>query len=154
MATVGYQTILTNIYNALNNVKATTLSTSLTAAVRQVIKGDPNIIPVQITQYPAVFVHLLDKTENYGSMGTSLRNTMVNFEIYGFVNLSTGSDNSDAEARQLADNIEGILRGDTTLANTVDYINPKSCTFDRAVTKDGVYVSACLINLEVKKTVK
>lgn len=153
MTVVGYQTVLDNIVTLLNNAKATTLSTNLTTAVQQVIKGDPNNIPVQANMYPTVFVYLTKKDEDWVTLGGALKQTVLTFEIYALVLLTGTSDSSDQEVRYLSDNIENLLRANSDLQGTVDFCNPSECSFERAF-KEGTYLSCAVITLEVRKTIQ
>ena len=145
-----YRNLLTTITDILS-ANTATLDNSITTSPRLITRGDPNNIPVQVTQYPAIFVQLSSKAEDFSQIGQRRKDVTVNFNIYGLVQLSTNSDSSDREIQNFARNIEQVLRtaNGVTLSNTVLYTNPRSSTFDSAF-KDGIWLSAVTINLECR----
>lgn len=147
---LNYRNILTNITDLLI-ANTGTLDDSITTSPRLITRGDPNNVPVQVTQYPAIFVQLNSKSEDFSQIGQRQKDITLNFNIYALVQKSTNSDSSDLDVQNLARNIETVLRttSGVTLSQTVLYCNPKSCAFDSAF-KDGIWLSAALIDLECK----
>lgn len=145
-----YRDILTTITDILS-ANTATLDDSITTSPRLITRGDPSNIPVQVTQYPCIFTQLRSKSEDFSQIGQRRKDVTLNFNVYGLVQLSTNSDSSDREIHNFARNIETVLRtaNGVTLSNTVLYTNPKSASFDTAF-KDGVWVSAVVIDLECK----
>lgn len=147
---LDYRNILTTITDILS-ANTATLDDSMTTAPRIIRRGDPNNIPVQVTQYPAIFVQLNSKAEDFSQIGQRSKDITLNFNVYGLVQLSTSNDNSDREIHNLARNIETVLRtaNGVILSNTVLFCNPKNCNFDTAF-KEGIWLSSALIDVECK----
>ena len=145
-----YRDILVTITDLLA-ANTATLDDSVTTSTRLITRGDPNNVPVQVTQYPAIFVQLSSKNEDFAQIGQRKKDITLNFNVYGLVQLSTNSDSSDREIQNFARNIETVLRtaNGVVLSNTVLYSNPKSASFDTAF-KDGIWLSSVLIDLECK----
>ena len=146
---IEYRNILTSITDVLAANTGGTLDASLTTAVRLISRGDPNNKPVQIDQYPAIFVQLISKDEDFAQIGQQKKDMTINFDIFGLVQFSDGSDDSDLEVQNLARNIESILRTNIRLSQTVLWCNPNSTQFD-AAWKDGIWLSAVTVGLECR----
>lgn len=147
---LDYRNILITITDILS-ANTNTLDDSITVSPRLITRGDPSNIPVQVDNYPAIFTHLISKSEDYEQVGRRTKDITLNFNVYALVQLSTGNDQSDLDCQNLARNIETVFRtaNGVTLSNTVLFTNPRTCSFDRAY-KDGIYLSAAIIDLEVR----
>lgn len=153
---LNYQTLLEALYTVIANGGAN-LNTNLSKSVEQIIYGDPLKRVVEINRYPTICIHLVNKTEEWATVGyidagdAGIREAIVTIQVYAIVKSTEGSDASDKEARYLASNIEGLIRNNVRLTNYTNlfWIEPKETQF-AGEFRNGTHISSATIIFECK----
>jgi len=115
------------------------LSSSLTTLIpkHMVLNDDPESRGLRNDEYPAVFVRLLNSSEEFSGIGQTGLNrarkqkTAI-FEILGFYRREGTEQTNEAlmrECYQMAENLEAVLRTEYTASGTALWIQPKTTDF-------------------------
>ena len=155
-ANVGavYQCILDH-----NTTTATPdLSSGLTTRVKNVYKNDPAIIGLRGDIYPAVFVRINSKEEDYAGMGTTgpsgaRKHATASYDVIGFYR-KDGAISSHAnvlvELQRLAENIEGVFQQETSLSATAMWCQVADTNFYGPFQTDELWIKAVVCNLKAE----
>lgn len=128
---------------------STDLSASLASRVVTIQHGNGNF-PILNTQYPAVLVMPVSKSEDGDQIGRAQRRTIsTQFEIYGLTMRSDSRTNADMESIILADNIEACLRQYINLSSTVDTTNLSGTTWSVG-KNDQAFVNISTTQLQTR----
>jgi len=111
-------------------------------------------------QYPAIFVELVRKEENFSNMGnTGKRNLTIEVDIVPITEYGAGIGETGTSAKELAhlqcirltDNIEYLLRNKTNLSQTAIGVSYSRITDTRYLdnTRDSFFNCNSRIRLEV-----
>lgn len=158
----SYANNVTAVYNALTAYNTTTaspdLSANLTTRVRNVYKNDPAIVGLRGDIYPAVFVRVNRKSEDFaglsatGPAGARKRAT-VDYDVIGFYR-KDGAYGTQAqvltELENLAGNIEGVFQQETTLSATAMWCQVTETNFYGPFSNDEVWIKAVVCNLRAE----
>lgn len=158
-----YEANISAVKNALTNANTTTavvdLSSGLTTRVITIEIDDPEIRSLRNLDYPAVFVRLSNKNEDYETLGgtgptRNRKKAEVLFDIYGLYHKEgavTAHKNVLTEIYRLAENIEGVFQQEFTLSGTSLWCNPETTQFSPAFQgREGTWVKACLVELKAR----
>lgn len=133
------------------------LSTSLDKRVQKVLTINPLKIPVQTTWYPYVTIYTVEKPiqlTTVGNQATAKRRSDIQFGVIGGIfeaNIPTKTaDRSDNQIEQLAENIEEILRSNSTLNNTVDWSYPTRTRFHNIGLNEETILRTAILSLVAK----
>jgi hypothetical protein len=145
----------------LNNNTTTSsydISSGLTTRVQKIAIGDPTILPIANTEYPAVTIHLKNKTEQFsqiGRSGNTKRDIELDYQItpitYSGAGVGTGMETAVLECYKLSGNIENLMRNsiDMSLGAYVEWILPSEVEYG-AIQRDSTYCQTAKINLKIK----
>ena len=164
MAQIDIATIKTNIKSILDTANTTTgspidLSSGLSNRVQQVFKVNPNRIPIQADLFPFVTCFLNDKeidqiTMGHGTQTNALRQAVISISIMSAVCESAVSDitadTADENIEKLMENVEEILRSNTTISSSVNWAMPTNITYHTIQWDEETHVRASLMNLNCK----
>jgi hypothetical protein len=151
------QTVV-DILKAHNTTTAApALSLSLTTAIvsDNIRADDPEKVRIRGDEYPAIFVRISTKNENFKGLGETgqTRNkkmASVSFDIIGMYQKDGASQaHKDVllEIYTLARNIEGVFQQEYNLSGTALYCNPLTTNFIPAMENEGSWVKMVLIEL-------
>ena len=154
-----YATNITAVYNALAQYNTTTaavdLSASRTTRVQNVYKNDPGIVGLRGDIYPAVFVRVNKKKEEFAGLGPTgpsgaRKRATVDYDIIGFYR-KDGAYGTQAqvlvELENLAKNIEGIFQQETSLSGTAMWCQVTDTEFFGPFAQDEVWIKAVVCHL-------
>lgn len=134
----GIKTQLKTILDAANTTTASTdLSGSMVNRVSQVLKVNPERLPIQASFYPCVTIFIDQKDIDSATIGyTQLagkRKGTVSVKIIGAVwntNFSSvNEDPADEDCEHLMENIEEILRSNHNINSLVTWQVPSGVTY-------------------------
>lgn len=137
------------------NTSSFNISANLSTTVQQIVAGYHLSKPTPDFMYPAVWVELKNKSEEFGLIGNSAkRDGVINFDIVAIVQDGLGQfdgrEKSDIEMIQLANNIEGIFREKIQLSQTSVITSSLVTNTDYDVIESNdTYNSIAIIELEV-----
>lgn len=146
-----------SIFQAANTTTASRdLSNGLETRVQRVLKINPSRIPVQATWYPFVTcyidakdIELVDFAVNQSS---ARRKAQIDIKIVGAVWNSSIVDEevdpADEDCEDLMENIEEILRANSTLGGVVTWAKPTGVTYHNVGLDEGTHIRAGILNLE------
>lgn len=126
MNTVSF---INSVKNLLEKNNTTTSSTDVSSSLNnraKTFKAGVNnmsiIAPVAKTQYPAVFVELNNKPQQFGLIGnTAKRDQQISFSVVCVTEYNSGAGEYESacqESIQLADNVEILFRNKIRLSQT------------------------------------
>jgi len=157
---------LTSILGSLENLihKNNTISSSLDISAnlnKRVMsfykgsRGMNNKQPVPRSLYPAVFIEIGNKTEEFITVGNNAKRDMnIEFDIVPVIDYGIGvaesREKSDLEIITLSQNIESLIRSTITLSGTVHSALILNSSYDVELKADDVYVSVSRITILTK----
>lgn len=123
------------------------------------IQGMSENTPVALSLYPAVFVELSRKVENYERLGSpNRRDADIEMNIIPITNYGAGTSsqsksrmNADYECINLTQNIEELIRNKITLSNTVSWVLTNTDYNYRTQNVENTYNCVSRIFLDIKK---
>ena len=125
------------------------VSSGLATRVKLIQHGSDNT-PVPNTQYPAILVLPVGKSEEGDEIGRSQRRQVESeFDIFGLTMRSDSGENADNESLILSDNIENCLKQYIDLSATVDWSNIDSTKWTIG-DDDQVFVNIGTIRLTTR----
>ena len=137
------------------NTSSYYISNNLSTTVQQVVAGYHLSKPVPDYLYPAIWVELKNKTEEFANLSNSARrDATINFDIVAVVQHGLGQidgrEASDIEMITLASNIETLLRNKVQLSQTSVVVQSlaNGTEYD-VVESNDTYNSIAIIGLEV-----
>jgi hypothetical protein len=145
------------IFETANTTTASRdLSSGLETRVQRVLKVNPSRIPIQASWYPFVTIFIDNKTVVQDGMvkdqQTAKRKAKIDVKIIGAVWNSTISDDetdpADEDCEDLMENIEEILRANSTLAGVTTWSFPTNVTYHSADLDEDTHIRAGILNLE------
>lgn len=151
---------VTAIYNALVQYNTTTsvvdLSANLTTRVQNVYKNDPGIVGLRGDIYPAVFVRVNKKKENFAGLGATgpagaRKEAVVDYDIIGFYRKDGAYGTQQqvlVELENLAKNIEGVFQQETSLSGTAMWCQATDTEFFGPFAQGEVWIKAVVCKLE------
>lgn len=140
------------------NTASPYLSSSMTSKVLNVYTNDPAIVGLRGDIYPAIFVRVNRKTEDFAGMGDTgplgaRKQCDVEYDVIGFYR-KDGAYGSQAqvmlELERMAANIEGVFQSEITLSGTALWCQPKQTSFYGPFQNNEVWIKAVVVNLEAK----
>jgi len=142
MSGINYLDILTGMGSILSAANITgaayDLSKNMSTRVQLITQVNPELIAGQASQYPMITYKIdgnsIDISETgHGSAANAKRKTEISIGIMGLVwndNYSSSeTDPADIETHYLMENIEQVLRNDTTLGGKVLWSYPTRIDF-------------------------
>lgn len=162
MAVLDLNAIKEKIQTALESANTTTASTDLSSGletrVQKVLKINPARIPVQATWYPFVTVYIDAKTIEEQTINrdqaSGRRMAEVDIKIIGAVWNSTVSDEASDEASEdaesLMENVEQIMRSNTTLDGVVSWSFPTGVTYHNVSLEEETSIRAGIMSYKAK----
>ena len=157
-----YSGNLSAVYNALRDYNTTTanpdLSASLSTRVANIYKNDPSIIGLRGDIYPAVFVRVNSKTEDFAGLGTTgyagaRKEAEASYDIIGFYRKDGAVSTQGSvlvNLAKLAGNIEGVFQQEINLSGTALWCQPEDTNFYGPFQTDEVWIKAVVVNLKAK----
>lgn len=132
------------------------LSSGLETRVQRVLKINPARIPVQASWYPFVTIYIDNKAISPEGIAVNQANakrkSVVDVKIIGAVWNSTISDDeadpADDDCDDLMENIEEILRSNSTLNGVATWAFPTEVTYHNASFDEETHIRAGILNLE------
>ena len=155
-----YSTNLTSVYNALRDYNTTTaspdLSSGLTTRVQNVYLNDPSIVGLRADIYPAVFVRVNSKKEDFAGLGATgpanaRKEAIVNYDVIGFYRKDGAVATQGSvliNLAKLAGNIEGVFQQESNLSGTALWCQAVDTNFYGPFQTDEVWIKAVVVNLE------
>lgn len=162
MAGFDYRTNITAIKTVLDAANTTTaspdLSGSLTTRVKNVYLNDPEIVDMRGDIYPAIFIRVNKKDENFEGLGATgpngaLKRADVSYDVIGFyrkdgVNSTHASALSELD--KLAQNMEAVFERDFTLSGTALYCQPVTTEFLGPFGGDNMWIKGVRVELSAR----
>mgnify|MGYP001561557488 CR=1 FL=1 len=157
-----YSGKITALYNVLSNANTTSaavdLSGGLDERVQRIAMADPAIVNLRNYEFPAVFVKIDDKDEDFEGIGGTgsareLKSADVNFQVVGLYKkygATTTNDALLADVYRLADNIESVVREEYTLSNTASWCQPAKTDFIGPFEGEGTLIKGVMITVKAK----
>lgn len=156
MAVLDLNNIKEQLQAALEAANTTTASTDLSSGletrVQAVLKLNPARIPIQGNWYPYVTIYIdskeIDEQTIQVNQSQGKRRADVGIKIVGAVWNSTvtpGSEDVDEasdDAESLMENIEQILRANTTLGGAVSWSAPEGVTYHNLSLEEDASIRA------------
>lgn len=155
----GIKSAVKSILDAANTTTGSPidLSSGLATRVNRVLKVDPNRIMIQPSFYPFITIVASDKQLQQtsigvgGNMTNAKRQADLTLDIFcachePFVT-NINEDQGAENAEKLAENIEEILRANTTLNSTVKWSVPRETIWDNAQVDEETNLRAAIIPL-------
>lgn len=123
------------------------------------INGMNESTPIPLSLYPAIFVELNRKSENYERLGSANRRDVdIEINIIPITNYGAGSSsqsisrkNADYECIRLSQNIEELIRNKISLSNTVSWVLTSTDYNYRTQNQDNTYNCVSKIYLDITK---
>jgi len=149
------RTAVASIISANNTTTSSfDISSGLSKRVQDVYEGYAKS-PVPNILYPCVFVELKDKSKDFGAVGRgSNRINIVNIDVVAITDTGMGQipgrDKSDSDMIVLADKLETLFDGYTTLSSTVQSCLVVSTSYDESMSND-TYNSIARLSLRIEK---
>lgn len=135
------------------------LSAGLSTRVKTIKIFDPEITSQKYQDYPAVFIRLAGKEEEYTSLGATgttgnKKNADVLYDVMGYyIKEGIGSQYDDLlnEIYNMAENIEGVFQSEFTLSNTALFCNAENTDFAPPIDGgQGVWVKSVRVQLRAQ----
>lgn len=165
MGQVDIDGIKTQLKSILDTANTTTgspidLSLNMDTRVSRVMMIHPSRIPIQPSFFPFVTMFIADKSieqktmGHRGSQASALREGILTIDVIGAVyepffddiNQDQGSENVE----QLMENIEEVLKSNSSLNSTVSWQMPTRIQFDQIPYDEEAHLRTGIINLECK----
>ena len=157
-----YEANVLAVVNAMTVANTTTsnpdLSSGLTTRVRNIYRNDPGIVNLRGDIYPAIFVRINRKTEEFAGLGATgptqaRKKAVAEYDVIGFYR-KDGYHGTQAqvllELERLAENIEGIFQTELTLSGTALWCQAKSTEFFGPFANDEMLIKAVVVSLEAQ----
>lgn len=157
-----YEANVGAVYNALVAYNTTTasvdLSSGLTTRVKNIYKNDPAVVGLRGDIYPAVFVRINRKSEDFAGIGSTgpsgaRKQATAEYDVIGFYR-KDGAYGTQAqvlvELERLAENIEGVFQAEGTLSGTALWCQAKETSFYGPFANGEVWIKAVVVNLEAR----
>jgi hypothetical protein len=153
----GIKTQLKSIFEAANTTTASVpLSTGLETVVQKVLTVNPARIPIQSTWYPYVTVFIDGKLPHEVTINRSqtngTRRAEVDIKIVGAVWNSTVTDETADDAsddcESLMENIEQILRANSSIGGKVNWSFPTGITYHNLRLEEESSIRAGIMSLK------
>lgn len=141
-----YNTNINAVRQALvdhNTVTASPdLSAGLTHRVKTIKIFDPEITAQKMSTYPAVYVRLITKDEEYTSLGATgsagnKKQAEVAYDVMGYYlreGIVKQQEDLLNEIYNLAENVEGVFQAEFRLSNTALWCNPQTTDFSPPIS--------------------
>jgi hypothetical protein len=151
------------VINLLDKNNTTTssfdVSSSLAVRVQIVGIGEPEVIPIPSTQYPAILVNAESQSEDWSQLGATARRLVtINFQVVPITYAGLGQmgesarENSYIELYQLTSNIENVFRNKPDLSGTslgITMVRVSDVKYGK-IRGENYYCQTAIINLEVQ----
>ena len=132
------------------------LSNGLSSRVQSVLKLNPAMHTIQGTLLPAITIWTDNKTIEVKTIAKNQINqkrlSEINFKIAGLVfnqnYMSFDEDPSDEDCEVLMENIEEVLRGNSTLNDKVLWHFPTDVTYHNFSTNEETHYRVGIMNLK------
>ena len=160
---IDLNNIKTQIKSILDTANTTTASTDLSNSlvgdrVKKVFKFDMENIPVQADYYPLVTTFIDGKNIEPSTIAVNQsigkRTAEVDVKVVGATFHSDFRSNVEDQAsedrNQLMENIEEILRANSTLNNTVLWNFPSDVVYESGILDEDTIVKVGVLNLRCK----
>lgn len=154
----GIKTELKSLFNTNNTTTASPidLSSGLTRRVQKVLSVHPEFIPIQASHYPAVTCYISEKPIEVADIAkdqlNAKRKTKVTIDIVGAIFnqnvLDMTKDPADEDLNYLMENIEYILRTDSTLNGKVLWQHPIGCSYYSSMLGSKVHLRVGVLKVE------
>lgn len=153
----GIKNQLKTIFMAANTITAATdMSSGLETRVQNVLTVNPARIPIQATWYPYVTIFIDQKIPEEKTINRSqtdgTRRAEIEIKIVGAVWNSTVSDETkdDAsdDAESLMENIEQILRANSTIGGKVNWSFPTGITYHNLRLEEETSIRAGMMSFK------
>ena len=150
------------VANTLTNANTTTatvdLSSGLTTRVRNIYRSDPAIVGLRGDIYPAVFVRVNRKEEEFAGLGATgpagaRKQATVSYDVIGFYRKDGGRQSQAdvlVELERFAENIEGVFQQETTLSGTAMWCQVKQTDFYGPFQNDESWIKAIVCSLDAR----
>lgn len=147
------------IFEAANTTTAANdLSSGLQTRVKKIAKLNPTRIPLQSSWYPFVTCYVSGKTMPQQDIAltqvSGKRRGEIEIKIVGAVwnSIYTNKDvdEADDDCESLMENIEEILRNNSTLVGTVTWSLPESVTYHSTNVDEGCNIRAGILTLKAR----
>jgi hypothetical protein len=144
------------ILDAANTTTASTdLSNGLLTRVQKVLKVNPGRIPIQASYYPFVTVYVSGKEIEHQDMAVNQSNSKrrANIEVriagavWNNVFVNNDVDDADDDCESLMENVEQIIRDNSTLNSAALWTIAKSVEYHTANVDSGVNIRAGVLRL-------
>lgn len=159
-----YATNVGAIYQALLDYNTTTASPNLSANLTRpvnsnnIYKNDPAIVGLRGDIYPAIFVRVNHKSEDFAGLGMTgpagaRKQAIVSYDVIGFYRKDgahTPQSTVLVELERLAQNIEGVFQAEPTLSGTAMWCQAKETEFYGPFANDEMWIKAVVVNLEAR----
>lgn len=155
-----YEANVGAIYNALvaynTNTAVVDLSSGLTTRVKNIYRNDPAIVGLRGDIYPAVFVRVNKKSEDFAGLGFTgpagaRKTAVVEYDVIGFYR-KDGAYGTQAqvllELERLAENIEGVFQQESSLSGTALWCQCKETNFFGPFQDGEAWIKSVVCNLE------
>jgi hypothetical protein len=162
MGVIDISSIKENIRSVLNDANTTTgspidLSGNLSTRVKSVLKLNPEAIQLDVNVFPYVTVFTSKKDIQNKTIArdqaTGKKLGTFTFTIVGCVwNDATTdyrSDAADEDVEKLMENVEQILRANTTLNGNCNWQFPTGVTYHSGRLSEGAHVRVGIMDLQV-----
>lgn len=158
----GYNTNVTALYNVLNNANTTTaavdMSSGLDERIKKVAVADPAVVNLRNYEFPAVFVKIDSKAENFEGIGGTgsareLKSADVEYQVVGLYKKYGATTTNDAlltDIYKLADNIESVIRAEYTLSGTASWCQPAATDFIGPFEGEGTLIKGVMITVKAR----
>ena len=134
------------------------LSSGLTTRVKAVYVDDPDVVSVQWTQLPAVYIRIQQGEEEAASLGptgptSNFKTKWVNYEVIGLYlkdGVSTAHSSLLTQSYRLAENLEGVFQTKLTLSGTALWCHPVTTSFGAFGLGEGVRAKGFMTTLRAR----
>lgn len=151
---------LTAVYNALRDYNTTTatpdLSANMTTRVKNLYLNDPTIVGLRADIYPAIFVRINTKDENFAGIGSTgparaRKEGVAHYDVIGYYRKDgayTQNQTVMVELERLASNIEGVFQQETSLSATALWCQAVKTNFYGPFQNNEMWIKAVVVELE------
>ena len=152
---IPYKTIRDSLHDLFKDNKTALnvdLATTFTVDA-QIKNGNPETVPAFASEYPVIYVKIVDKSEEFLNIGNAGRKRpVITFRNYGIIR--DLSENQEDEIINLASNMEGLLRDNIQFDSNVIKADPVFTGFGVGDLGNEVYVNVVVIDLECMVEIK
>lgn len=157
-----YEANIGAVYQCLTDHNTTTatpdLSSGLTTRVQNIYKNDPAIVGMRGDIYPAIFVRVNRKSEDFAGLGgTGVSGTRklatVDYDVIGFYRKDGAHGKQETvltELERLAENMEGVFQQEYTLSGTAMWAQAIETQFYGPFSNGEVWIKAIVLSLQAK----